>query len=208
VQLYVDDRRVDDESVSTGTIEDILRLVQAKLCAPGRMVIGVRVDGDPVPGEAMPATLRQLAPSVDRLEVFTSTKERLVSDALAQASASLTETGTSAGFIADLLIEGKTCEATEDLGACLRVWQQVHEAVGKSIELLELDLDHTTIADEPLAVVIGRPKEVLVQIRDALVARDLVLLADILKYEFADVTETWQAVIARIRQAAEDLQEP
>ena len=51
--------------------------------------------------------------------------------------------------------------------------------------------------------VIGKPKEVLLHIRNALLAEDHVLLADVLRYEFDDVTNSWYALIARIRQEAE-----
>jgi hypothetical protein len=44
-----------------------------------------------------------------------------------------------------------------------------------------------------------------VQIKGALQAQDHVLLADILQYEFADVTEMWHTMIARIQQEADDL---
>lgn len=204
MQLYIDDQKVDDEAAVAGTVEETLRHVQDQLCPPGRMVIGVRVDGEDVSGEAMPATLKKQVPAVERLDVVTSTKERLVTDVMTQASTALTETEASAQHVADMLVEGKSTEATEELGQCLRIWQQVHEAVGKSIVMLELDIEQTAINDEPLSTVIGKPRDVLLQIRDALQARDLVLLADILKYEFADVTDSWHAIIARVRQAAED----
>ena len=204
MQLYVDDKQVEDGPVVAGTLEDALRHIQDEVCALGRLVIGVRVDGEDVPGDAMGETLKKEVPSVARLDVFTSTKERLVTDAMAQASTSLTETEASAQRVADMLVEGKTTEATKELGQCLRIWQQIHEAVGKSILMLELDPERTTISDEPLSAMIGKPKDILLQVRDALRVSDLVLLADILKYEFVEVTDTWHAIISRIRQAAED----
>ncbi len=206
MQLYVDDKQVEDEPAVAGTLEDALRHVQDEVCALGRLVIGVRVDGEDVPGDVMVETLKKEVPSVARLDVFTSTKERLVTDAMAQASTSLTETEASAQRVADMLVEGKTTEATKELGQCLHIWQQIHEAVGKSILMLELDPERTTISDEPLSAMISKPKDVLLQVRDALRVSDLVLLADILKYEFAEVTDTWHAIISRIRQAAEDQQ--
>ena len=86
----------------------------------------------------------------------------------------------------------------------MRVWQQIHEAVVKSIEMLELNLEETMVQDEPMAVVIGKPKDVLIQIRDALKALDHVMLADILEYELAGVTTQWFAVINRLREVAEE----
>ena len=67
-----------------------------------------------------------------------------------------------------MLVEGKTDEAVKELGDCLRIWQQIHEAIAKSIELLGVDPDKLMVRDETLMDAIGRPKNVLLQIRDAL----------------------------------------
>jgi hypothetical protein len=103
-----------------------------------------------------------------------------------------------------MLTEGKTSEAIEMLGDCLRIWQQIHDAVAKSIQMLDLDLTEVTIKDEPMLDVITQPKETLVQIKQALQAQDYVLLADVLQYEFGNVTDRWYLLIARLRQEAED----
>jgi hypothetical protein len=52
---------------------------------------------------------------------------------------------------------------------------------------------------------IGKPKNVLLQIKSALQARDHVLLADILQYEFSEVTKSWHDLIAGLRREAENL---
>ena len=99
-----------------------------------------------------------------------------------------------------------TVKAVESLGQCLRIWQQVHEAVAKSIEMLRLDTDHTIVGDEPLTNLIMKPKDVLLQVRDALKVQDYVLLADLLQYEFGSVTELWHTLIGTLREQAEVLE--
>lgn len=102
-------------------------------------------------------------------------------------------------------MEGKTVEAAETLGECLRVWQQIHEAVGKSIEMLQLDPEQATVNEQPLFELISKPKEILLQVKEALQDRDHVLLADLLQYEFPEVTSRWHAVVAKLQQEAESL---
>ena len=205
MEVFVNDNRVDSAFGGGDTLEDALRQVQSNLCAPGHMVIGLRCDGQEVTSDAMAATLRQPASSFERLDVFTDTKEALVSDAMAQASASLTETEAECQRVAKLFTEGKTVEAAETLAVCLRIWQQIHEAVARSIEMLQLDPEQTRIGDEPLTELNGKPKEVLLQVKEALQARDHVLLADILQYEFQEVTSRWHAIANRLREEAEVL---
>ncbi len=205
MEVFVDDNRVESALVGGGTVEEALRHVQSSLCDSGHMVIGLRCDGQDVTGDTMAATLREPASSFERLEVFTGTKKALVSDAMEQTSASLIETEAACQRVAGLLTEGKTVEAAETLSECLHIWQQVHEAVGKSIELLQLDPEQTAIDDQPLLELIGKPTEVLLRVKNALQARDHVLLADILQYEFPEVTSRWHAVVTKLREEAEDL---
>jgi hypothetical protein len=204
MQLFIDDRKIDDDFLHEGTLEDALRHVQECVCEPGRLVIGLRCNGEELTTEAMAAALQKPAPSFDRLDVFTSTSQGLVTDAMKQASSSLDATEEAYNQVAELLIQGQIGEAVKSLGECLRVWQQIHEAVAKSIQLLRLDADAIQIRDESLAEAIGKPKDVLLQVRDALEAQDHVLLADILQYEFADVTQTWHSIVTRIQRAAEE----
>ena len=202
MEFFLDDNQQDTALADISTVEDALHHVQSALCASGRVVVGIRCDGQDIPSTAMVETLRKPTSSVDRLEVFTGTRAELVDEAMQQASVCLAETDTACKRVAGLLTEGQTVDAVEALGECLRIWQQVHEAVAKSIEMLQLSAEQTAVNGVPLIELVSKPKEVLLQVRDALQASDYVLLADILQYEFQEVTEQWQAIIARLREEA------
>ena len=204
LELFVDDTRIEEPDASVGTVEDALRHVQTAFCGPGRLVLRLRCDEREVSGEEMEATLKKQASDFTRLEVFTGTKAALVTEAMEQAAGCLEETETGCRRCAELLTEGKTSQGIDVLGECLRVWQQIHESVVKSIEMLEIDLEQTMIRDEPLSTVVGKPKDVLVQIRDSLKAQDHVMLADILQYELTEMTTQWFAIINRLRAEAEE----
>ena len=204
MDLFLDDKKVEDNGVVGGTLEQTLREVQINLCPPRRILVGFRCDGEEIVSAAIVAAMQRPVASFERLEVFTSTREDLVADTMGQASSSLEETESTTQRVAELLMEGKTVEGIERLGECLHVWQQVHDAVAKSLELLRLDPQKATVRDQPLLAALERPKDVLLQIKGALQAQDHVLLADILQYEFAEVTDMWHTMIARIRQEADD----
>ena len=205
MEVFVDDKRVDEAFVGDGAVEDALRHVQGNLCTPGQVVIGLKCDGRVVSSGAMAATLGRPAASFNRLEVLTGNKKTLVTDAMGQASACLTETAGGCQHVAELLTGGRIAEGAEALGECLRIWQQIHESVARSIEMLQLDPAGMAINGEPMVELISRPKEALLQVRDALRAQDYVLLADLLRYEFQEVTDRWHSILTKIRQEAEDL---
>ena len=208
MELFIDECRTDLKGPVSGTLEEVLRQVQSGLCPPGRLVVAVHCDGEAIPANDMAATLKKPISSFERLEVFTSTPGELVAETMAQASVSLAQTEAECQQVADCLAEGRTAAGMEALGQCMTVWQQIHDAVGKSIQMLEMDPEQMDINAERLIDVIAKPKEVLLQIKEALESRDHVLLADTLKYEFSDVAQQWHAVIGRIRQEAEDLAAP
>lgn len=202
MEVFLDDKPRDETFAQDDTVQDVLTHIQADMCAPGDVVVGIRCDGRDVPSGDMTDLLSKPASSVQRLEVFTGTRHELVLDAMEQAATCLAGTDAECQRVAGLLAEGNVLEATEALGQCLRVWQQVHDGVAKSIEMLQLRAEQTTIRDQPLVELISKPKEVLIQIRDALRVSDYVVLADILQYEFHEVTETWQEIIAMLRNRA------
>ena len=203
MEIIVDDNKLDANFAGDGTVEDALWHVQSNLCPPGRMVIGLRCDGEDVPANAMQDTLSKHVSQFERLEVFTDTKSTLVAEAMVQAAASLEATEERCRRVAELLTEGKTTEAIEGLSKCVGTWQQINEAVSKSVQMLELDVENTRINDRPMIEFIKGPAAALLQIKDALQAQDHVLLADVLQYEFAEATDQWQEVLSRLQAEAE-----
>jgi len=209
MDVYLNNNKIDTGLDVSGAVRDVVMQVQDSHCGDGQVIMAIRCDGAEIGAGAMAEALTRPAGDVERLDVLTDTKPSLVHDAMTHAATTLQETEAACQRVAELIHEGKSKEGIELLGKCLHVWQQVHEAVGKSIAMLELDADAITIRDEPLATIIGMPKESLLQIKQALTAQDHVLLADILQHEFAEVTDRWHAVIAMLRNEAEErLEEP
>jgi len=204
LDILIDDALVDSGFIDNQTVAQTLRHLQQNICAPGQVVVALRCDGEDVAADHMTAALARSAANLDKLEVFTSTKERLVVDAMSQASAVLDKTEAACDAIADLLTTGKTAQGMQDLGECLRHWQQVHQAVGHAIQMLQIDVENTTLAGRPLAEVVARPRDVLLQIKRALESADHVLLADVMRYELGGVTDAWFSIIAMLRRRAEE----
>lgn len=198
--VVIDDVFVEDET----TIELALKHVQDHLCADDQLVVGVHCNGQDVPAQEMAATLKKPANSFSSLTILTGTRSSLVSSAMNEAATCLTSTEDACRQTATLLTEGKTAEAAQTLGECLRIWQQVHEAIGKSIEMLQLDPVQVHVDDSPLSELIGKPKGVLLQMKTALQSQDFVLLADILEYEITEVTQNWSSIVKALRERAQE----
>lgn len=202
MQVFLDDDRIEDIEVSQGTVEDILQVVQNGRCPAGRTIIGLRCDGIQISGERMSLTLAQGVAEIGTLELYTGTKPEIVVDAMREARAALDATDEHRSVIADTLAQGQTQEAVAKLGECLVVWKQVHDALTKSILMLGLQEDDLVVEGVPLASAFDRPKQLLAQVKEALVAQDFVLLGDILQHEFGEVCDQWRAVITHLERFA------
>ncbi|MFQ5461457.1 MAG: hypothetical protein ACE5E5_02390 [Phycisphaerae bacterium] len=202
MQLFIDDAEVQHEVPTAGTLEETVRFVQSDVCPPGRLIVRLRYNGDEVKENQMTGVLKTPANSCQRLELFTGTPEKLVAEAMEQASAALSNSEEASRDAAGLLTEGDSRGGIKALGECIGIWQQIHEAVVKSIQMLEIDPNTTRINELPLADAIGKPGEVLLQIKRALEMQDHVQLADVLIYELHDATELWKAILAELHTQA------
>lgn len=206
MKFFLDEKPLAEREQDEGTLEQSLRAAQATIEDAKRILVSFRCDGDEMTGPAMMLALKQPASSFDIIEAFSSTRVDLVLETMQHAADSLEEAETSIQEIAQLLIQGNPGDALPRLGDSLKVWQQVHDAVHKCMTLLEIDAKSTKLGDEPLESALTRPKDVLLQIKNALLAQDHVLLADILQYEFTDVTAMWHSLIERLNQTAKKRQ--
>lgn len=195
MDLFVDNHLVDSAEFCGSTVEETVRSIQARLCAPGRLVVGLRFDGQEVGQEEMNGALARPMADVKRLDVTTLDRAVLIEDAMNHAATSLEKTVEASAEAAEMLTTGQMAQGIEALGGCTRAWQQIHLAVIQSLSLLGVDPGSLTVEGERLVDVIEKPREALNQIKQALMAQDQVLLADILRYEFEDAVRAWEAVI-------------
>lgn len=205
MEVYIDEKRVEGDVAVAGTIEETVRLIQRELCAPGQMVVGLRCDGKVIEGSEMADTLAKPANSLSRLDVFTGTKGALASEALGQASQVLDDTTQRCGDVAGMLSAGNAAEAIDVLSHCVCAWQQIHDAVVKSVEMLGIDTEQPVDGEDKISTIMESLRDVLIQIRQALQQNDHVLLADVIQYEFEDVADRWRKTIAYIREVADEV---
>lgn len=203
--VYVDNQLIDGRNLVHGTVEEAVRHAQAHHCPPDRLVISLKCDGQDVSPAQMDQTLRRRAGDVQRLEIVTGSRRALVLDVLTQAFASLEETVATSQNAGELIVQGAIAEGIEALGECTRAWQQIHQAIFQTIGLLGPTARQLTIDDRDLDDLLEEPRDALLQVKKALLAKDHVLLADVLQYEFNDALNIWRAVLARLTDMAKAL---
>lgn len=202
MELYLDDKIVDPEYSDEGTLEDAVRHIQEEHCTEKQLVIALACNGKRLDSDTMEAALATRILECEKLEIFTGTRGHLVTEAMDHCADSLEQTERATETIADRLAGEGARDALCELSECMKVWQQIHEAIAKSVEMLAIDLEAFHVGVTPFIDAFERPKEVLLQVKEALEQQDNVLLADVLQYELSDATKTWLAIIDRVRLEA------
>lgn len=195
MELYLNDNPIGAVALENHTLGDALRVVQSAHCPPGEVIVGVRHNGVDIPGAEMDEALAKPAGQFQKLDLVTAAPARLVADALGQTHGVLDEADAARQATAEHFSAGRIDEGKRALVVDLRVWQQIHEAITQSIRMLDLKTEALVIDGQPLIEVLEKPRQLLVQVKEALAGEDYVMLADILKYEFEDVTEPWRRII-------------
>ncbi len=105
--------------------------------------------------------------------------------------------------------QGQAQEAMEALGDYLQVWNAVQATLASACRLMnikpeDLELFESSVVQNPqlksFSSYLDELTNQLTEVKNALEAGDLVMLGDILDYEFGDLTEVWQHLLLQIAE--------
>ena len=105
------------------------------------------------------------------------------------------------------LAQGQVAEAMQKLTDYLQIWNMVQKNLGSAARLLDIELDSFEIYDcsdpqTPQVLTVGERVKQLIeqldQVKSAIEAGDLVLMGDIMDYEFPALTETWRDMLEQL----------
>ena len=201
MELYLDDERADIKAGPEVTLDDLLDEIKQTLVGTGRIIVGIRCDGNDVTGEVFQENLAKPSNAFERIDMHSAESRTLVGEALDTVGILLDEGTQAAAEVVDLLSSGKLAEAMPKLGDCCQTWGQIHQAICNSALMLGLDLNTFQVDGQPLPEILAVPADKLRQLKEVVEARDFVLLSDILNYEFCEAVESW----AKIKDALLDL---
>jgi hypothetical protein len=189
-----------------------LEAAKKSLRGTERMIFGLRLDGNEVSGAHLEAALTRPIAQLTTLEFITASAPQVVADALRETQKSLTDSFVTVREASEALSKGRLAEAMERLTDCITVWGRTHEALVNGGSLLRLDFERVAIAGRPMLDWLADLANRLREIRDAIEARDHVLLSDILHYELDETLSGWEqmlgGVIEHITAKHEDAARP
>jgi hypothetical protein len=184
------------ESTAT-TIGDTIAAAAAEARSRGRVVVEVVVDGVPW-GEAQLASPESCSGAADELRLVTNDLAGLVRATLSEGATALVDADLLQREAAEDLQAGRTTEAMTRLGAALAIWDSVQEAVSRSAEAFDLDLDTLDVGGAKVADRVETLKRHLDAVQRALESKDPVGLSDTLLYDLPEVVGEWREMLETI----------
>jgi hypothetical protein len=201
MEFFLDNERLDLPATPGGTLETILAEVNKLVFARQRSVVALGCDGRDIPTGEILDVLARPADDFQRVDFRSEANAGVARQLLQQAAERFEETEQGRSGIIDLLAEGQTVRGMELLAGSFRLWQQAHQAVLQAVRVGGIRLDDVQVDGEPSVGVIEELKDKLVQIKEALEARDFVMLGDIMQYEIGETVAKWKALIGRVEEA-------
>ncbi len=164
----------------------------------GRLIVDVTVDGFHLSATDL-GSAQQHARTAQVVRLTTAEPVELVRQTFCDAGEALTEADELQREAAQLLQSDQHTVSMDKLTEAISIWLCVQEAVIKGAQLMGLDLDAEGSDDQELPDAIRRLRERLDAVHRALQSRDEIGLADTLLYEFPQVIEQWQRVLAELQ---------
>jgi len=187
-----------DPPPDAATVNDVVNAAQGG--DNDRLIIALRLDGIDIAQDDLAQTLATSIASAGRLDIELASARQLATQTLGEAANVLEQTREQYVRIAELLAAGKTDDALALLNECFAIWNTAEQSLRQSSQVARIDLNAAGALPEPPAAMIERLSAILKRVQDGLTGRDFVAVADLVEYDMADVTDTWQRTLVALQQ--------
>jgi hypothetical protein len=200
--VTVDGQVVRDGVAPESTLQELIdRVTEAHLGQ--RLVVAVALNGRRLDEADLNASLERPVETDVQVDLESAERRSLVRDVLRGLGAEFREIQPQIVRIADRLGGDGVTEAIRDVGDLVALWQSAYRAIGQCGALLGEDLLTWSAGGEPVREHLQRLVNQLVELRGALSAGDVVLLADLLRYEMQPAVQRWQGLFDELAAHAE-----
>jgi hypothetical protein len=182
------------------TLQEVIDGTRMQLDA-SRLVVGVAVNGQEFQDRDLEAELPQ--PLVEDAQVDLETADRLTVavGALRAMAAEMADAARLQTEIARQLNAGQVAEGVRRIGEFVRSWQTCRNVVVQCGALVGRNLLHERSDSGTVAECLVELVARLRSLRDALDARDVVLLTDLAQYELPDLCSRWEKLLLHLADA-------
>lgn len=205
--VTLDGRRLPDTFATEATLQNVIDQVR-DTHLKDRLVISVAVDGRVLGDDELTANMECQMPDAAQVELQSSTPSELATAALRGLAAEFADADVRLADIAERLNSADVATAIRDVGVFVSLWQTCNRALSQCSALLNTDLLGAEYEGQPARARLTELVDKLTAVRNALEASDVVLLADLVRYELPPLAQTWQAILNRLADHAAVVESP
>lgn len=199
--IFLDDKPTE---LTGSSLVEILASAGESLAANGRVVVEVMVDGKAVTGDAL-GDYQNTDLSSTEVRLTSADPKALAVSTLNQVREQLPLAGTLHEQAAEQLQADKPTEALQHIAEAIEVWMMTQEAVQGSAGVVGLGLDDVKVDGEPMSAFTDELIQQLNSLKDLIVSKDTVALADALAYEWPAIVQRWDELIETLIAEIEKL---
>ncbi len=199
MQVLVDQKPVEVAEQADLLLADLIDSVRRIVAQSDRVLANIAVEGQRVPADELGEWLARPCEGLGQVAFETADPRALARDALGQVAGLFGDCAALYQGAVEMLNRNNMPKAMERLAGCLGLFKAAQEAVSEAVALCGLDLSQIHVEDgtsleQAVADVTGQ----LGELKSALEDRDMVLLRDLLTYEFPGMAEQWQTILSRL----------
>lgn len=190
--IYLDDQSVELTGESVGAV---VMTANQRVAADGRMIVEVELDGQGLSGETLAQRQHETLAGRE-LRLRSASPVELATAALDQVRTRLHDTREVQAQCAQLIQRDQTAEALGRFNDVIATWLAVQEAVANVSRLMRVNLGELTVDAVPAQQTMGGLVEALQSFKRMIQDGDTVALADALAYEWPQMTDQWDRLLA------------
>lgn len=200
MRAFLDDKPL---TFDRKTFAGALRAAVAAAEGRGRVIVDVLLDGTTVGDEVLSDP-----PDVamgDELRLVSAEPKALVRVTLTEAADALARGAAAQTRAAELIQAGRVKDAFAPLGEVVQTWHNVHEAVSRGTDLLNMNIDGERVALEGgrsvrVSEAAAELARCLEELKRSLSLEDWPALSDVLAFDLADQARVWRAVLVHLAE--------
>lgn len=208
MKMLFNGRELDNFVTHGATLGSALAAVQEQKVGPDNVISQIWVDGEMLTAERLSDWKTRPANEFNETRVEVQSRKHLISMGLKTIRQGLIESSDLRNTTVTALQQGQIDQAMRSLADYLNLWNTTQQSIASACRIMDCELEtlHLTEPDQSLNISeqISNLTARLQDVKNALENGDFVLLADILNYEFGDLTSTWEMLIDIIAQTLDD----
>ena len=204
MELYINSEPIELEIDATESLGVILGTVQSNFIDQGDIVTGMLIDGEVVSPEMLAEMKTKPACEFDEVNLIVRAANKFAAEGLLTIAEHLENSIVLRKEVVEYLQQGNSQEAMTTLNDYVTFWAGLQSTLGSACRIVGVDIAELEVFGESnsggqlIMEHVNSLTSQLTEIKTALEDGDLVLLGDILEYEFSDITDDWRGILKNL----------